>query len=308
MGKVESWQLQQRQGLPLEVKVGMTQNRIRSYYEHFNGDVAVSFSGGKDSTVLLHIARGMYPDIKAVFVDTGLEYPEIRSFVKSNENIIITKPKIRFDTVIEKYGYPIISKDISQKIYEIRTTKSEKLLDLRLHGGRKHNSFALSKKWAYLIDAPFKISDKCCYHLKKSPMHTYNKKYAPIVGITADESFRRKNMYLAKGCTSFEGIGRSWPIAFWKEQDILQYLKQNSIEIASVYGNIIETDLFGEQLKVTGVPRTGCVFCAFGVHLESSPNRFQKLAITHPKLWEYCIFKLGFGDVLKHIGVPYECE
>lgn len=66
----------------------------------------VSFSGGKDSTVLLDLVRSEYPNVKAVFVDTGLEYPEIRSFVKTFDNVEILKPKKNFKQVIQEYGYP----------------------------------------------------------------------------------------------------------------------------------------------------------------------------------------------------------
>ena len=107
--------LYQMQALPLEAKVKMTERRITEWVDEYGIDgVYVSFSGGKDSTVLLHIARRLFPSIKAVFVDTGLEYPEIREFVKSFENVDWLKPKMNFKQVIEKYGYPFISKEVSE--------------------------------------------------------------------------------------------------------------------------------------------------------------------------------------------------
>ena len=117
MGKHTLQELQQKQALPLNVKIKMTENRITEWVDQFgeNG-VYVSFSGGKDSTVLLDIARRLYPNIKAVFVDTGLEYPEIRQFVKTFENVDIVRPKMTFKDVIEKYGYPFFSKEISECI------------------------------------------------------------------------------------------------------------------------------------------------------------------------------------------------
>ena len=94
----------QIQNLPLSIKISMTKRRIRDWVNHFGLDgVYISFSGGKDSTVLLTIAREMYPDIKAVFVDTGLEYPEIRQFVQTLDNVDIVRPKMTFKQVCEKY-------------------------------------------------------------------------------------------------------------------------------------------------------------------------------------------------------------
>ena len=64
--------LYQMQSLPLSAKIRMTEYRIRQWVEEYGEDgVYVSFSGGKDSTVLLDIARRIFPSIKAVFVDTA---------------------------------------------------------------------------------------------------------------------------------------------------------------------------------------------------------------------------------------------
>lgn len=117
-------ELKYLQSLPLERKIEMTAQRIRGWYEYYNGNVAVSFSGGKDSTVLMHIARNHWMcgyDIKAVYVDTGLEYPEIRQFVKTFDNVEIIRPKMNFVGVIKKYGYPIISKEVSMILYYARS-------------------------------------------------------------------------------------------------------------------------------------------------------------------------------------------
>ncbi len=110
--------LQQMQALPLNLKISLTKSRIRQWINEYGTDgVYVSFSGGKDSTVLLHLVREEYPDVKAVFVDTGLEYPEIRQFVKTFDNVEWLKPKMGFKQVIQKYGYPFISKEVSEKVY-----------------------------------------------------------------------------------------------------------------------------------------------------------------------------------------------
>ena len=111
-------ELKQLQMLPLDIKVKKTQQRIREWVDHFgkNG-VYVSFSGGKDSTVLLNLVREMYKSVPGVFFDTGLEYPEIRDFVRQFDNIEWLKPKKTFKKVIEENGYPFISKEVSERLH-----------------------------------------------------------------------------------------------------------------------------------------------------------------------------------------------
>lgn len=114
-------ELKQWQALPLSVKILMTQERIRAWVREFGEDgVCVSFSGGKDSTVLLHLVRQIYPNVKAVFSNTGLEYPEIQKFVKQFDNTDIIRPEMSFRDVITEYGYPIIGKEVAEAIYYAR--------------------------------------------------------------------------------------------------------------------------------------------------------------------------------------------
>lgn len=117
--------LKELQALPLNRKIQITQTRIIEWYQHYQGNVCISFSGGKDSTVLLHIARQMYPDIKAVFSNTGLEYPEIKEFVNTFENVDMVTPNMNFGQVISKYGYPLIGKEVAEAIYYARRIRSQ---------------------------------------------------------------------------------------------------------------------------------------------------------------------------------------
>lgn len=111
------------QSLPLQAKITMTLQRIIEWVEYWKSkgeDVYISWSGGKDSTVLLHIAKTLYPDIKRVFVDTGLEYPELREFVRKDTNVIILRPEKPFWQVVRDYGYPVISKEVSECVENAR--------------------------------------------------------------------------------------------------------------------------------------------------------------------------------------------
>jgi len=282
--------LKQRTLLPLDEKIKLTQQRIHEWYEAWDGDVSVSFSGGWDSNILLHIVRGLYPDVPAVFVHTGLEYPEILEFVRKTDNVGWLRPKMPFFKIIDKYGYPVLSKENSQKIYEIRNTKSEKLLYKRLHGNdTKWKSGKLPDKWMFMIDAPFKISEKCCYHLKKAPA---KKMVNPFLGLMTCDSKLREQKYIRNGgCNSFEGKIESMPLALWTREDTVEYVKRYNLPYSHIYD--------------MGYDHTGCMFCMFGVHLEKGLNRFQRMKQTHPKQYDYCINKLGCGKVLDYIGVGY---
>ena len=131
--KHEIWELRQMQALPLESKIKMTKHRIQTWIDEFGVDgVYVSFSGGKDSTVLVDIVRNVcgYREIPLVFVDTGLEYPEIREFVRGYDNVEWLKPKMNFRQVIEKYGYPFFSKEVSFCIASgTASSKSRRLIE-----------------------------------------------------------------------------------------------------------------------------------------------------------------------------------
>ena len=151
------------------------------------------------------------------------------------------------------------------------------------------------EKYKPLCYVDFNISNQCCNVMKKSVVHKY-KGYA-ITAQTAEESRLRTQQWLKNGCNGFN-MKRpvSNPMSFWCEQDVLQYIKKNNLPIAIVYGDVVEKG--GQlslaccgscELETTGVARTGCIFCGYGVHLEKEPTRFQRLKQTHPRLYEYCM-------------------
>lgn len=342
--------LKMMQALPLDMKIVLTKDRIRSWVNEFEeSGVYVSFSGGKDSTVLKHIVDSMYDDVPALFVNTGLEYPEIQKFVREvkagkyecfNSDVEIVRPGMHFREVIERYGYPVISKRVSGYIKTAK--KHPDSMRAKWIRGEAWTKFVTAGKWAYLIESPFLISDRCCDTMKKNPAKKYAKETGrkAMSGQMACESANRENLWIKNGCNGFamkEPISN--PLSFWTEQDILQYLKKYNVPYCPVYGDIVVDesaddvldgqlnmfDLLGDyeeagKFKTTGCKRTGCIFCMFGCHLEKEPNRFQRLKETHPRQYDYCINGgemvdgkwqpnkegLGLGKVLDYIGVPYE--
>lgn len=396
--------LYQLQSLPLSIKIRMTQDRIKQWIDEYGSDgVYVSFSGGKDSTVLLHIVRDLYPNVKAVFFDTGLEFPEIRQFVKKFDNVDWLKPDQTFKQVVKKYGYPFISKEVSECVYGARkyltqileiannenwgaginkesllrmaheeTTiagyrhvfqyETDRIVGTCWEGAKRHSkregykdipreelaellnrrmknreggsnqrlaimlgmltddkdnpvqaypgkrkSRFSQEKYAFFLDAPFEISNRCCYVMKKAPAHKYHKATGrnPMTAQTASESRLRTQKWIQNGCNGFNlKDPKSNPMAFWTEQDVLLYIKIKNLPICSVYGDIVREDGENKQLhledvysmglfepgrpilKTTGYERTGCVFCGFGAQCDKV-GRFERLRETHPKLYSY---------------------
>lgn len=289
------------QSMPLDIKVAMTKTRIREWVNHFGeSGVYVSFSGGKDSTVLLHLVRELYPDIPAVFVNTGLEYPEIQQFAKSFDNVTVLYPEKPFYEVLKTKGYPMISKAIAHNISIARRHPDGNVAKNIVFNENKNSKFC-AYKYKDLVNADFHISRQCCDITKKRPIQKYEQSTGrkAIIATMACESAIRESTWLKDGCNAFDCDRQiSKPISFWVEQDVLQYAKINNIKLASVYGDIVpenrQLNMFDDysecKLCTTGANRTGCIFCGFGAHLEKEgEGRFLKLKQTHPKQYNYCI-------------------
>lgn len=330
MAKHEAYELKQMQSLPLKYKILMSQQRIQDWYEHWNGNVYVSRSGGKDSDVLGHMVEEMYPDVPQVFVNTGLENDSVRIHGENVADIIL-RPQMNFVDVITKYGYPIISKEVARILYEVQRRKLEgkapasylmnKLLGQAIDKNTGKPSSYNIPQYKFLIDAPFRISHKCCDVMKKKPAEKYEKDTdrKAFIGTMANESLLRKQKWLQYGCNAFEkNRPTSQPLSFWTEQDILQYIKQEGIKIADVYGDISYKDKDGMiyadniftpymELETTGAKRTGCVFCMFGIKQDT--DRFLRLKKTEPKKYDYVMRGGKFdeqGMWIPHQGLGYK--
>ena len=319
--KLNEWQFSQRKYLPYEVKLKLSRKRIQEWYENCGGQVYLSYSGGLDSTVLLHIMVRKYvgEDVPAVFSNTGLEFPEIVRFArKASGAFVEIYPKdkkgkrVSYRDVILKYGYPLVSKDTAALVRKLRHGNlSDRYRNYILHGDERGKFGKIAEKWKPLINAPFDTSEKCCDIMKKGPFKRYEKETGrvPYIGVTQDESYRRAHQYSRTGCNVYDAKAvKSQPLGFWTKQDVLRYVVENNIKICSVYGDIRTTS--GGRYYLSKEQRTGCMFCAFGVHLEEEPNRFQRMAETHPKHYELCMKPLDEGGLgmkvpLDFLGIPY---
>ena len=340
--------------LDLDDKVITSVEKLDEWYTVWGGQCYVSFSGGKDSTVLAYLAARYLSsfrtppwELNLVFVNTGLEYPEVQKFVNENAdwlrrefprvtvNLHRLRPKMNIRHVVTKYGYSIVSKEVSNCVWLARKNGNETRM-ARLRGelldcDGKPSAYNC-ENWAFLLDAPFLVSSECCKVMKKSTAHRYEStaKRKPIIATMAVEGRQRFQKWTATGCNAFEGKRPlSKPMSFWTEQDVLRFIVERGLPYASVYGDIVASDgendygatLIDCKLHCTGCQRTGCMFCAFGAHLEKGENRFERMKHTHPKHYDFCIgggaydpvdglWKptekgLGYARVLDYIGVRY---
>lgn len=271
-------ELNTRQGWTLSQKIDHAVGTVEAFLSRTGKVPYVSFSGGKDSTVLLDIVRRFVDrDIKAVFCNTGNEYPEIFRFVRSTENVTIIRPGITVKEVIGKYGFPLISKEQAHGIRQAKTTKSEKLLSIRLHGTDKTRGYTSGK-----------IADRWQYLIKQ-----------PLLGIMAGESDLRKRQYIRRGgCNSFQNNHiASYPISIWTDADIWAYLRKFKVPYCELYDK--------------GHTRTGCMFCGFGAHIEKI-SRFELLYDLHPKAYNVFMNYQNNGytyrEALRAIGVQLPDE
>lgn len=269
-----------------------------------SGKAYVSRSGGKDSDVLGDIVKNMGLDIEHIFINTGLEDRTVREHGKNVSDKTLY-PEMAPVQIIKKFGYPIISKEVAKTIYEVRSAiKNDNTGGInyikkmkKLHGTSTTEGGKLShynqKKWKFLLNAPFKISHKCCDASKKKPAQKYENESGnmPIIGIMADESVARRERWIMSGCNAFEqNRPCSNPLSFWTEQDILKYIVKNNIEIASAYGDIV---LDNGKYRTTKEKRTGCIFCFFGI--TGDKEKMARLQVNDPQLADYVLRGGEFG-------------
>lgn len=326
-GKYTSGELQQFQSLSLNSKINITKQRIKDWYEYWDGNVFVSFSGGKDSTVLLTLVRELYPNVPGVFCDTGLEFPDLRNYIQKFDNIDIIRPSMTFKQVCKDYGYPFFGKEIAKTVrgakaylsnieegkikpkyqHDYNLLMGKIMRDGKLEGETLETRKSLYNKTSYkfMLDAPFNISEQCCGIMKKKPFNEYIKLTGrhPFIGTMASESTLRAQQWMKHGCNYYEGDKpKSQPMSIWTEQDVLMYIYMNSLVIAPPYGEVKTDSIIPEDLEIdklglfdinrpifytTGASRTGCMFCLFGAQLEGPKGRLSFLKENYPKQYNF---------------------
>lgn len=223
----------------------------------------LSFSGGKDSTILHYLIDMALPNnrIPRVFINTGIEYNDIVAFVKkmaiSDDRFIILAPTQAIKQILEKYGYPFKSKEHSLKIGAYQ--KGSRSPNIMKYKNDDH--FACPKCLAYQFkdDFKLKLSDLCCFKLKKEPVHKWakqNNKSITLTGMRKAEGGQRANI---KGCILTDKKGqiiKFHPLLVVDDIWENEFIKRNNIKLCRLY------------YPPFNFKRTGCKGCPFSLDLQ----------------------------------------
>jgi len=312
-------ELKRRQELDLITKILYTKSRVYSFLKQVEG--YLSFSGGRDSTILSHIIRTdfikEYPEVLQglgetfeegsflsetfnvphVFINTGVEWASIVKFVRDLEGIelIEIKPKLSFFEVVKQYGYPVISKEVASYINDVKKTNSNKLLQKWLDG-EKRGAYVSGKVpdvySGFLKESAPIIGSKCCQKLKKDPAHAYEKASGrrPILAIMADES-RLRAQTAKNGCIFEKTSGLVCnPMIFWTHEDIELYMELFKPAVCELYTKY-------------GFERTGCIGCLFGCQTkEKADEKLEVFKRLRPNQYQWYL-ENGMQDVLNYLEV-----
>lgn len=298
--------------MSLDKRVTDACHRIEELWNETEGKCYVSFSGGKDSTVLLALIKmcqELYTvgDIPAVFSNTGIELGVTVDFVrwvKDNyyPNVKVIRPGLSFDAVIKKYGKPIKSKIKSEYLDRWQKgNRKEKTQYMLIFGGKEVAKTRFADKDMHMLhDAfPIKVSNNCCRELKKKPFHKHEGKAMKgmLSGLRAEEGgarFLNMKQRLAMGgklcTTTTRGLINKLPIVDWTDDDIEQFIEQYHIPLSDAYTKY-------------GFKRTGCMCCPFSRNIA---NDLKYLYYHEPNRYKASMHWLKDVYIAQNVILPFD--
>lgn len=255
-------------------RVNIIKDTINKYGEQ---NFYLSFSGGKDSTILHYLLDFALPNnnIPRVFINTGIEYNDIVAFVKElaekDNRFVILKPSVKVLDMLEKYGYPFKSKQHSHNlmVYQKSGTSGKsvrKYLGLQKGSNMLHCPKMLEYQFTEKFD--LKISDECCHQMKKKPFAKWEKENGRHIGLTGMRNSEGGERASIKNCILLDSKGnirRFHPLLKVDEQWENWFIKKHNIQLCKLY-----TEPYNFK-------RTGCRFCPFSLDLEHQLEVAQRL-------------------------------
>ena len=261
-------------------RIEVIKTTIKKYGED---NFYLSFSGGKDSTILHHLLDEALPNnhIPRVYIDTGIEYLAIREFVmnlaKSDERIKIIKPTKPIKQILETYGYPFKSKEHSLKLHQWQQGFTDTNY-IKKYLGNGNFSCPKQLKYQFSKDFTLKVSNLCCYKLKKEPAHKWEKENHRPIAITGMRKQEGGERATIKGCIITDKSGkvkRFHPLLVVSDEWEEWYRERERVQLAPLY------------YPPFNFKRSGCKGCPYNTSLQED---LSVMALYLPKEREQCEF------------------
>lgn len=225
----------------------------------------ISFSGGKDSTVLHHLIDIALPGnrIPRVFINTGIEYKYIVEFVKNlaknDDRIVIVNSGVNIKKMLEKEGYPFKSKEHSAKVGQYQKgSRAKSIIAYKENAGKSKYACPKCLLYQYSDDFKLKVSDKCCYRLKKDVSHKWekaNNRTIAITGMLKEEGGQRENI---TNCiiTKNDKVVRFHPLLVCSTEWEKYFIEKYNIQLCKLY------------YPPYNFKRTGCKGCPYAKDIQ----------------------------------------
>lgn len=261
-------------------RINIIKDVLRKYGEE---NFYVSFSGGKDSTVIHYLIDEAIPNnkIPRVFCNTGIEYEHIVEFVKdmkmNDERIVIIDPSKNIGKTLKEDGYPFKSKEYSHVLGIYQRSGMQKTVDRYLNGNRGRFCCPNVLKYQFNSEFDLKVSEKCCLRFKKEPFKKWekeNERNVCITGMMSQEGGARQSI---KDCviTSDDGkIKKLHPLLKVSEDWENWYISKRNIELCKLY------------YEPYNFLRTGCKGCPYSLKLQDQLETMSRLLPNERKQCE----------------------
>lgn len=300
----------------LDINISNAMHRIERLYYDTDGKCYLSFSGGKDSTIVLSVIKlceeiGTIPKnaIPAVFCDTKIELYATIDFVhwvKDNwyNNVQIIKTEKSFAQVIKEYGKPFRSK-IKSHIISLYQKNSDLKTAKYLYTVCKSNKMKLANKDFHILhdSFPIKISDKCCDVMKKQPFAKYEKDNdfaGYFSGMRMFEGGRRQLVFKKRinsgdkrPCTHVSnGVTSVSPIFDWTDDICEEFIQKYNVPLSKAYTEY-------------GATRTGCFLCPYGLNVD---KRLELLHTYEPNHYKAALYFLKDVYIAQGVELPFDSD
>ena len=259
--------------------------KIKSIVNKFGEEsFYISFSGGKDSTVLSHLVDKALPgnNIPRVYANTGIELNAVLEFVtelkKKDDRIKIIEPSVKIKQMLENDGYPFKSKEHSLYLSIYQNSGYTKTIDRYLHPDESRKTFGCPESLKYQFTPEFKLkcSKKCCYNMKEKPMDDYakaNNKPNAMIGLLGDEKGGRNN---AKCLVESRIGGHNFqPLTAVDQEWENYFIRTEDIKLCKLY------------YPPYNYVRTGCKGCPYNIDLQESLDVLSQYFPSERKQVEY---------------------